>query len=297
MAGADGGGTDQDNEIPAEATLPAEARRRLQQERSGRGIVATGLGVDELLLVRAEGCEPLGLVMGSSVFHLGWQFPTVVGEMRTLTEAHLRARTLAMQRMEAEAAALGAHGVVGVRLSTEEYAEGLDTIEFKALGTAVRLRGPAPARPFLSDLSGEDFWLLLRSGWLPKGLAMGYSAYYVTPDRWQGRNWGRVSMFSGVELRYLGEAITRTKQLALSRLEQDARELGAAGVTGVRVETRRHLQPGNGWPSMRVDALVLGTAISPPTHARPVADVGTRPILSMTGVRPMRSRGDEAQLG
>lgn len=282
-------------EALAQGSLPVEAQKRLAQEQGGRGLYATGLGVDEFLLARSEGCEPLGLVMGSSVFHLGWQFPNVVGEMRTLTEAHLQARSLAMQRMENEAAALGAHGVVGVRLKTNDYAEGLDTTEFQATGTAVRLPGSPPARPFVSDLSGQDFWLLLGSGWLPKGLAMGYSAYFMTADRWRGQTWGQPSMFGGFELSYLGEAISQARRLAMGRLEAEVRQLGASGITGVAVESRRHAITSSGWPSLRVDFLVLGTAIAPATPSRAPA-ARTSQVLNMTGVRPLRSRKDEAQL-
>ncbi len=111
----------------AAGQLPLAARGRLQQETGGRRFFATDLSVAELLLMEAEGYEPLGLVMGSSVYHVGWQtygwswYGGVAQELETVTQAHMHARELAMGRMEQEAAALGAHGVVGVRLTAEGY--------------------------------------------------------------------------------------------------------------------------------------------------------------------------------
>ena len=55
-----------------------------------------------------------------------------------LTQAMYHARELAMGRMTAEAAELGADGVVGVRFDIGRYEWGADLAEFIAIGTAVR---------------------------------------------------------------------------------------------------------------------------------------------------------------
>ena len=79
------------------------------------------LSVNEFLLVKEAGFEPLGLVMGTSIYHIGVQ-PiswTRSEEMQVLTQAMYAARELAMTRMEEEADQLvGADGVVGVRLTS-----------------------------------------------------------------------------------------------------------------------------------------------------------------------------------
>jgi hypothetical protein len=78
-----------------------------------------------------------------------------------------------MSRMLAEAETLGADGIVGVRLEMHGYAGGSDIAEFLAAGTAVRsvakpgsYRGLG-GRPFTSDLSGQDFFTLARTGHFP----------------------------------------------------------------------------------------------------------------------------------
>ena len=53
--------------------------------------------------------------MGSSIYHIGFQFANLYQnqEMEVLTQAMYHARELAMTRMEEEADMLGADGIVG----------------------------------------------------------------------------------------------------------------------------------------------------------------------------------------
>src|SRR5206468_10497108 len=105
-------------------------------------------------------------------------------ELTVRTQAMYNARELAMTRMEEEADLLGADGVVGVRLEVTRYAWGAEMAEFMAVGTAVKSRAGgnfrnAVGRPFTSDLSGQDFWTLLQTGYRPVSLAMGTCVYHV----------------------------------------------------------------------------------------------------------------------
>src|SRR4051794_26058080 len=77
------------------------------------------LSVQEFALLEATGCEPLEFVMGSSVFHIGWQNQRLRSstELTVLTQAMYTARANAMNRMLAEAQQVQADGVVGVRLA------------------------------------------------------------------------------------------------------------------------------------------------------------------------------------
>src|SRR5579859_1415103 len=135
--------------------LPPDAQERLDELRGGGGrkrLFTSDLSVSELALVHDAGFEPLGLVIGSSIYHIGWQpmwssyrgygYGAVreSGELQVLTQAKYEARELAMSRMEAEADALGADGVIGVRLTVGKYDWGADLAEFMAIGTAVRAR-------------------------------------------------------------------------------------------------------------------------------------------------------------
>ena len=167
------------------AGVPEHGRERLERMRE-RSFFTSDLTVNEFLLVMAAGFEPLGLVVGSSIYHIGFQAGnwTKNQEMDVLTTAMYHARELAMTRMEEEADQLGADGVVGVRLDIGRYEWGADLAEFIAVGTAVKHRDGvlhrAPGgRPFTSDLNGQDFATLLRAGYRPVGMVMGNCVYHV----------------------------------------------------------------------------------------------------------------------
>src|ERR1700686_4942012 len=93
--------------------LPKEALDRLHRGQSG--FFTSDLSVDEYLLIKAAGFHPRGLVVGSSIYHIGAQIGNFNQnqELGYLSQAMYEARSLAMSRMEAEADALGADGVAG----------------------------------------------------------------------------------------------------------------------------------------------------------------------------------------
>src|SRR5580704_11356768 len=147
--------------------IPAHARERLAIMREKR-FFTSDLSVNEFLLVKEAGFQPLGLVMGSSIYSISAQHLAQAqpGEVVALTQSLYQSRELAMERMEAEADALGADGIVAMRLTVAVHAWGTNIIEFLAIGTAVRhleaqgsFRTPE-GKPFTSDLSGQDFWTI-----------------------------------------------------------------------------------------------------------------------------------------
>ena len=109
-----------------EQGIPEHALQRLRGMRGEGGrkpLFTSDLTVSEFLLVKEAGFEPLGLVVGTSIYHIGLQVARLRQnmEMDVLTQAMYHARELAMRRMEEEAHVLGADGVVGVRLVVGRY--------------------------------------------------------------------------------------------------------------------------------------------------------------------------------
>ncbi len=84
------------------------------------------LSVSEYVLLGEAGFEPLGFVVGSSIYHVGLQIGrwSQNQELQVLTQAMYNARELAMARMRAEADHLSADGIVGVQLRMQMYAWG-----------------------------------------------------------------------------------------------------------------------------------------------------------------------------
>lgn len=122
--------------------LPQRAQARLNSMRGDarhRGLSTSDLSINEFVLTREAGFEPLGLVMGSSIYHVGWQAMkwNSSQEVTILTQAMFNARELAMERMQAEATALQATNIVGVSFSQDNYEWESHVIEFFTLGTAV----------------------------------------------------------------------------------------------------------------------------------------------------------------
>ncbi len=239
--------------------LAAHSRERLAQNKAG--LYTSDLSVNEFLLVRHAGFAPLGLVVGSSIYHIGYQQSAFKGnaEMEVLSQAMYHARELAMTRMEEEADELGADGIVGVRLDIGRYEWGADMAEFIAIGTAVRhtsgdgLHRGKDGRPFTSDLSGQDFWTLLQSGHRPLGMVMGSCVYHV------GRRGLRQSlgqMGRNVELPNFTQALYDARELAMERMQTEAAAVGAEGIVGVQIHERSH-----GWGSHVIEFFAIGTGV------------------------------------
>src|SRR3954466_5798743 len=228
--------------------IPEDALRRLAQMRPGQAtsLFTSDLSVNEFLLVREAGFRPLGLVLGSSIYHVGIQLGrwSQNRELEQLSQAMYHARELAMTRMEAGAGALGADGIVGVRLDIEFKEFGSDLAEFIAIGTAVKgdeIHSRTPNgfswrtnqnKPFTSDLSGQDFWTLIQAGYAPLGMTMGTCVYHVAHQRfWQAV--GNVGQ--NLEIPQYTEALYDARELAMSRMQAEAEHLGAEGIAGVHL--------------------------------------------------------------
>src|ERR1700693_3957195 len=128
------------------ATWEAEAAAGRLAHTAGAvpaGVFTSDLSVSEYVLLGEAGFEPLGFVIGSSIYHIGLQIGkwSQNQELQVLTQAMYNARELAMPRMQAEAEHLGADGIVGVQLRMQAYVWGQDVLEFLATGTAVKAIG------------------------------------------------------------------------------------------------------------------------------------------------------------
>ena len=239
--------------------LPKDAAHRLEELE--HGLFTSDLSVNEFLLVKEAGFHPLGFVMGSSIYHIGIQTRKwgESQELTKLTEAMYTARELAMNRMEEEAQELGADGVVGVRLDVNYYEWGNDSAEFIAFGTAVKAEDGnsyrnALGKPFTSDLSGQDFWTLMQTGHTPQGLVMGTCVFHIAHRK---LTQALGSMGQNVELPNFTQALYEARELAMTRMQDEAGTLNASGIVGVRLEEKSHQ-----WGSHTIEFLALGTAVT-----------------------------------
>jgi uncharacterized protein YbjQ (UPF0145 family) len=332
---------------PDAGQLPQHARERIAEMRK-RKLFTSDLSVNEFLLVKEAGFDPLGLVMGSSIYQIAPNIPSLPRgqpgcELSDMTRALYHARELAMNRMEEEAHELGADGIVGLRLmvnlatdpqraqweqfriwqswskragfirqqptliasgwipnwqeiawgqwnhycaqlgwetvpqppwfrppSRAVYGIGQNTAEFVAIGTAVRHRGGQSyknlrGKPFQSDLDGQDFWTLIRTGYRPVGFVMGNCVYYVPPQLLSSAG------FRSQELTAYTHALYDARELAIERLQDEAEALGATGIVGVTVTEKQHSWRTTPWnvgnaalqTGEIIELFVIGTAVVP----------------------------------
>ena len=277
---------------------------------------ATG---QEFASVRAVGFEPVGQVFGAAVYAAGdvggyncagtWGSSgdrrpagpiTQVsgrhdaGSFGPLVEAMYQARQTAIDRMTAECAALGGHGVVGVRLSRGSLP--LGGLDFTALGTAVRAPGAAHGQRalFTCDVSGQDFAKLIAAGWVPAGLALGISVGSRHDDR---RLAGQARRWSGnVEVAGWTELVNQSRRDARRQLEQDVGRLGGEGVviTGVQMRVRERDCPATvGRRDHIVEVTLTGTAIARFSRA---GQGPAGPALTVMPLGPRRRPAAQARM-
>jgi uncharacterized protein YbjQ (UPF0145 family) len=130
-------------EFIAIGTAVKHREGEMHRAPNGRPFTSDLSGQDFWTLL-SSGHRPVGLVMGSCVYHVAHQgmFASMrqIGqnvEMPNFTQALYDARELAMERMQKEAEALEAEGIVGVQLQERSHGWGSHVIEFFAVGTAI----------------------------------------------------------------------------------------------------------------------------------------------------------------
>lgn len=252
----------------------------------------------------AAGFDVVGEVLGTTVMQIGWTGyggcgwygggingglfgpGTMVSSSSQWSgyapyvSALKQGRNMAMSRMTQEAAALGADGVVGVRL-TDERMEGSKR-EFMALGTAVRSRGGMrPARPFTTDLGGQDVAKLISAGWVPAGIAYGISVV-IRHDDW--RTQSQISAFAGnTEVSGYTELLTHVRADARREFYEQAVRIG--GDSALTTDLRSHVWPlevSEGHRDHVAECVIVGNVIAR-FHA------GHRPTTSSLTILPLRS--------
>jgi uncharacterized protein YbjQ (UPF0145 family) len=268
---------------------PQQASNWEPQEASGRlaatfgaspgGVFTSDLSVSEYTLLGEAGFEPLGFVLGSSIYHIGVQPGkwTQNMELAILSQAMYNARDLAMSRMRREAEQLNADGIVGVQIQIQDYVWGEDIIDFVATGTAVRsLRGGggyrAPGgRAFTSDLSAQDFYRLLAAGAVPVSFVMGACVYHIAHMSFR-----QMLQQSGqnVEMALFTQGTYEAREIALGRMQSEAENSGANGIVGVNLAVNNYV-----WGSHATEFLATGTAIRRLSAEHKLPDTTPRPTF------------------
>jgi uncharacterized protein YbjQ (UPF0145 family) len=237
------------------------------------------LSVTEFLALARIGFHPRGLVIGSCVFSAGTSYDWTVatGEVTQLSKAMRDARRLAIQRMRAQAAELGADGVVDVRLEVEHHLwrGARQVAKCLAVGTAIAADPNPPAslenapslrlkngHPFDSDLTAADFITLLAAGYRPVTVAMGNCVYGLDPREL------RKHRGNDAEIEPYTQAFFNARESAMERLQNDlfrdwpkGSPDAPTGIVGMTVSESTYGGASASGPPI-VEFTALGTAIA-----------------------------------
>lgn len=227
----------------AEGNVPGYVEKRIDVQRQGAIPWTSDLSVSEWLLLKQFGLRPLGMVMGSSVYHIGRTASNYSGTWtsRSIPEienALLEVRQRALWRMQEEARLLGAHAVVGVRLDSHLPGFEDHQTEFTAFGTAVALDGErVPDEPLMCTVSALDFVRLLKAGSIPVSVGLGIAAYYqytTRRDSWRTNSWFNQEVVS------FTDSVYEVRHLAMRNLKQQIQNHDGHGVLASDMHLKVH---------------------------------------------------------
>ena len=262
---------------------PQAADGRLAQTAGANeaGVFTSDLSVSEYVLLGEAGFEPLGFVVGSSIYHVGLQIGrwNKNQELVVLTQAMYNARELAMARMRAEADHLSSDGIVGVQLRMQMYSWGQNCLEFVATGTAVRhLAGQgahrAPdGRAFTSDLSAQDFFRLLAAGAVPVSFVLGTCVYHIAH---QSVMQSMRQAYQNQEMMQFTQGVYEARELALARMQAEAAQARASGIVGVTVDVKNHV-----WGEHATEFLATGTSVRRLAAEHKLPDSSPKPMFTL----------------
>lgn len=314
------------------AGLPPAAEARMA-EASRSGTWGSALRVNEFAAIASAGFEPVGQVLGATVYHIGYtggdfctggQAAGMVGgpmlklsglpggpfggqssmpvsgvglidSLRPYVASLYQARRQALTRMITECSRLGGHGVVGVELDIAPFPAG--GLEFKAIGTAIRAKGGGHPleHPFTSDLTGQNFAKLIAAGWVPVGLALGIAAG-ARHDDWYAVSQTR--WISGnAEVVAYSELVGQVRRDARNELELDLIRMGAEGVVAQDMTlrlTERECPSAERRRDHVAEATVIGTGM---VRFQPSRPRPPRPVYAAVSLDPERRRALRPTVG
>jgi uncharacterized protein YbjQ (UPF0145 family) len=252
--------------------LPDVARARLARF-DATGLKTSLLSVAGAVGIETVGLDPVGEVMGCIVQNIGWTGGMNYGmggvggmggfvgsvSFQPYVSALYHGYDTALARMTTEAKAMGADGVVGIRLTRSALAESGQ--EFMALGTAVRANSTRrPRQLFTTELPGQDVAKLMYAGWVPARIAIGIAVESQFLD-WASRS--QMSVMAGnSEVNAYTQLINRVRAKSRQAFASHARSARADGAIVASMSLRSWHQEAGNTPLLCAESSVFGTTIA-----------------------------------
>jgi len=215
---------------------PAQQPGETAAQVSGAGPAFSGLSGNELFCVNLCGYRAGNLLVGNSVFALGFvggvssNIRTAVGgEITQVTNMIAEGRRLSLERFEQELIQSGAPAATGV---TSELVFHPGNVEFLSVGSAINAIDPQQASAhFTSSSDGQELFCQVDANYIPLDFVFGNVAYSIGVARGLMGSFrelvkGEVTQFSNI--------FNVTRNLALERIINEAKIKKANSVIGIR---------------------------------------------------------------
>jgi uncharacterized protein YbjQ (UPF0145 family) len=233
--------------------------------------IITGLSGNEIYCLRLKGLVPGNLVMGNSVFSMGFMGGLAStgrliagGEVTQITAIVHEGRLEAYNRMMTEARG---HGGTGVTAVTSELRNFHGRAEFLSIASCVSAESGHPnVIEFSTSANGQELYCQIDAGFRPIKFVFGNVAYSVGAV---GGLMGSLKSLARGEIKEFSDVFNQTRHLALKRIVAEAVAVKANAVVGI--ETR--IMDFKGAHEM----LMLGTASH---HPFLPADAAQNPVTS-----------------
>lgn len=203
--------------------------------QSPRQTAYTGLSGNELYCLDAVGYRPGNLLVGNSVFSMGFMgsvgsgLRTLAGgEVKQFTDMIAQGRELSLQRFGKELEGEGGAGATGV---TSELIFHPGNVEFLTVGSTLHQKEGRAEHSFSSSADGQELFCQWDAGYQPLSFVFGNVAYSIGIGR--GIT-GAFKQLAKGEVREYSDIFNSTRNLALQRIEDEARKVNANSVVGIR---------------------------------------------------------------
>lgn len=218
----------------------------------------SGLSGNEIFCLKQLGFTPGQLCIGNNVVSLGVGggiksgLSTLAGgEVLEITELINSGRKNAFKRILEEVRANGGTGLTGVSFDLINHGSNL---EFLAIGSAINNTGnESGSNLFSSSADAQQLFCQMDSGFKPHSFVFGNVAYSIGVG---GNIGGFFKSLKRGEVAQFTEIFDRTRHLALQRIKDEAKQVGANSVVGIQTS----ITPFLGTQEM----LMIGTASSHP---------------------------------
>jgi len=256
-------------------------------------MVTSGLSGNEVYCLNKLGLAPGEVVLGNSVFSLGFMgsivssFKNVLGgEISQISSFISEGRELAIQRLENEAKSKNAKGVTGVSSELIHHME-RNQIEFLSVGSGIHSSKDAKDQfEYSTSIDAEEMFCNVDAGYNPKRFVFGNVAYALGAV---GGLSGMLKTLTRGEVTDYSNILNHTRHIALQRIVDEAKKFGANSVLNIETKIMPYSQG-------ITEMLMIGTAFHNPALgqnylADPVtSDLTASELWSITalGMMPLK---------